>query len=176
MHAKGVVLCERAYFCLLSAFYKTLPSKNPSKNLCLHQNPLQTPSKNPSKKHLLLENLLRTLLRSVRLHDPLGVHPMLAWLGSVSGNLLQEHWHEQCKCCAPNRPHCQLNSIKETQLRYNSMNWSAGRGLFRKGGGFSHWKPREPRKTRDENLKQPLSRYYQFHYFEETARATENPR
>ena len=42
---------------LLSAFYETLPSKN------------------PSKKHLLLMNLLRTLLRSVRLHDPLGVHP-----------------------------------------------------------------------------------------------------
>ena len=33
------------------------------------------PSKNPSKKHLLLKSLLRTLLRSVRLHDPLGVHP-----------------------------------------------------------------------------------------------------
>ena len=77
MHAKGVVLCKRACFCLLSAFYKTLPSKNPSKNLCLHQRPLQAPSKNPSKKHLLLENLLRTLLRSVRLHDPLGVHPVL---------------------------------------------------------------------------------------------------
>ena len=33
------------------------------------------PSKNPSKKALPLENLLRTLLRSVRLHDPLGVRP-----------------------------------------------------------------------------------------------------
>ena len=35
------------------------------------------PSKNPSKKALPLKNLLRTLLRSVRLHDPLqvGVHP-----------------------------------------------------------------------------------------------------
>ena len=33
------------------------------------------PSKNPSKKHLPLKNLLRTLLRSVRLHDPLGVRP-----------------------------------------------------------------------------------------------------
>ena len=43
---------------LLSAFYKTLPSKN------------------PSKKHLLLENLLRTLLRRVWLHDPLGVRPI----------------------------------------------------------------------------------------------------
>ena len=31
------------------------------------------PSKNPSKKALPLKNLLRTLLRSVRLHDPLGV-------------------------------------------------------------------------------------------------------
>ena len=30
---------------------------------------------NPPKKHLLLENLLRTLLRSVLLHDPIGVHP-----------------------------------------------------------------------------------------------------
>ena len=60
---------------LLSAFYKKLPSNNPSKNLVFTENPLQVPSKNPSKKHLLLENLLRTLLRSVRLHDPLGVHP-----------------------------------------------------------------------------------------------------
>ena len=60
---------------LLSAFYNMPPSKNPSKNLCLYRNPYQAPSKNPSKKHLLLENLLRTLLRSVRLHDPLGVRP-----------------------------------------------------------------------------------------------------
>ena len=36
VHAKGVVLCERACFCLLSAFYNTPPSKNPSKNLCLY--------------------------------------------------------------------------------------------------------------------------------------------
>ena len=36
------------------------------------------PSKNPSKKHLLVKNLLRTLLRSVRLHDPLGVRPILS--------------------------------------------------------------------------------------------------
>ena len=62
---------------LLSAFYKTLPSKNPSKNLVFTKNPHKAPSKNPSKKHFLLENLLRTLLRSVRLHDPLGVHPIL---------------------------------------------------------------------------------------------------
>ena len=33
------------------------------------------PSKNPSKKALPLKSPLRTLLRSVRLHDPLGVHP-----------------------------------------------------------------------------------------------------
>ena len=38
----------------------------------------KAPSKNPSKKHLLLENLLRTPLRSVRLHDPLGVRPSKA--------------------------------------------------------------------------------------------------
>ena len=79
VHAKGVVLCERTCFCLLSkhllsAFYKTLPSKNPSENLVFTENHLQAPSKNPSKKHLLLESLLRTLLRSVLLHDPLGVH------------------------------------------------------------------------------------------------------
>ena len=60
---------------LLSAFYEKLPSKNPSKNLVVTETPLQAPSKNPSKKRLLLENLLRTLLRSVRLHDPLGVRP-----------------------------------------------------------------------------------------------------
>ena len=59
---------------LPSVFYKTHPSENPSKNLVFTENPLQAPSKNPSKKHLLLENLLRTLLRSVLLHDPLGVH------------------------------------------------------------------------------------------------------
>ena len=41
------------------------------------ENPYEVPSKNPSKKHLLLDNLLRTLLRSVQLHDPLGVHPTL---------------------------------------------------------------------------------------------------
>ena len=49
---------------LLSAFYKTLPSKNPSKNLVFTE-------KTPYKR------LLRTLPRSVRLHDPLGVHPAL---------------------------------------------------------------------------------------------------
>ena len=48
---------------LLIAFYKTLPSQNPSENLVLTENPLQAPSKNPSKKHFLLENLVRTLLR-----------------------------------------------------------------------------------------------------------------
>ena len=83
VHAKGVVLCERTSFCLLSAFYKTLPSKNPSKNLVFTENPLQAPSKNPSKKPLLLENLLRTLLRSVQLHDPLRVHPT-QWAGFCS--------------------------------------------------------------------------------------------
>ena len=54
---------------LLRAFYKTLPSKNPSKNLVFLKT-LQAPSKNPSEKHLLLENLLRTLLRSLLLHEP----------------------------------------------------------------------------------------------------------
>ena len=39
VHAKGVVLCETTCFCLLSAFYKTLPSKNPSKNLDFTDNP-----------------------------------------------------------------------------------------------------------------------------------------
>ena len=33
---RGVVLCERACFCLLSAFYDKPPSKNPSKNVCLY--------------------------------------------------------------------------------------------------------------------------------------------
>ena len=35
VHAKWVTLCERACFCLLSTFYDTTPSKNPSKNSCL---------------------------------------------------------------------------------------------------------------------------------------------
>ena len=39
VHAKGVVLCERTCFCLLSTFYKTLPSKNPSKNLVFTESP-----------------------------------------------------------------------------------------------------------------------------------------
>ena len=60
---------------VFAAFYERLPSKNPSKNLVFYCKPLQAPSKNPSKKHLPLKNLLTTLLRSVRLHDPLGVHP-----------------------------------------------------------------------------------------------------
>ena len=77
-HAKGVVLCEGACFCLLSAFYNTPPSENPSKNPCPYWNPYKVPSKNPSKKALPLKNLLRTLLRSVRLHDPLGVRPTLS--------------------------------------------------------------------------------------------------
>ena len=33
---KGVVLCERACFCLLSPSITPPPSKNPSKNLCLN--------------------------------------------------------------------------------------------------------------------------------------------
>ena len=60
----------------------TLPSKNPSKNLVFTEIPYRAPSKNPSKKHLLLENLLRTLLRSVPLHDPLGVRPILGGCGA----------------------------------------------------------------------------------------------
>ena len=45
---------------------------------------LQAPSKNPSKKHLLLKNLLVTLLRSVLLHDPLGVRLQQSGLKSPS--------------------------------------------------------------------------------------------
>ena len=77
---EGAELCERTCFCLLSTFYETLPSKNPSKNLVFtfRWKPLQAPSKNPSKKHLLLKSLLRNLLRRVRLHGPLGVHPTSA--------------------------------------------------------------------------------------------------
>ena len=60
---------------LLSAFYKTLSSKNPSKNLVFTENLTRHFLRNPSKKHLLVKNLLRTLLRGVLLHDPLAVHP-----------------------------------------------------------------------------------------------------
>ena len=100
--AKGRVSAFRH---LLSAFYKTLPSKDPSKNL---------PSKNPSKKHLLFENLLRTLLRSVLLHDPLGMPdlcvasstsiPFWALVGRslVAQDLMlvdgmRSPWFEQCR-------------------------------------------------------------------------------
>ena len=72
---RGSYSAKRACFCLLSAFYSTAPSKNPSKNPCPYRNPYKVPSKSPSKKALPLKNLLRTLLRSVRLHDPLGVRP-----------------------------------------------------------------------------------------------------
>ena len=47
------------------------------------------PSKNPSKKVVPLENLLRTLLRSVRLHDPLGVRPSN---GNLHAHFLPETW------------------------------------------------------------------------------------
>ena len=52
-------------------------------------------SKNPSKKHLPLKKLLRTLLRSVLLHDPLGVHPKfvmlkIRWQGPIS-SLIRNH-------------------------------------------------------------------------------------
>ena len=71
VHVKGVVLCERTCFCvlstfLLSAFYETLPSKNPSKNLGFTRAPyrrllttllkalaFKEPAKNPSKKRVV---------------------------------------------------------------------------------------------------------------------------
>ena len=62
VHAKGVVLCERACFCLLkhllSAFYTTLPSKDPSKNPCPYRNPYKA------------RRLLRTLLRRTSFKEP----------------------------------------------------------------------------------------------------------
>ena len=61
---------------LLGAFYKTLPSKNPSKNLVFTENPNRTPSKNPSKKQLLFREPSKNPSKSrVLSHDPLGVHP-----------------------------------------------------------------------------------------------------
>ena len=78
VHAKGVVLCERACFCpskhLLSAFYdppllKTL-LRTPVSTETLTRRLLGT-----LLRRTCLKNLLRTLLRSVLLHDPLGVHP-----------------------------------------------------------------------------------------------------
>ena len=59
VHAKGGRTLRKDVFLpskhLLSAFYKTLPSKN----LVFTESPYgrRAPSKNPSKKHLLLENL-----------------------------------------------------------------------------------------------------------------------
>ena len=58
------------------------------------------PSQNPSKKHLLVENLLRTLLRSVRLHDPLGVHPSDAELLHEALFSESKIWHPQTRASA----------------------------------------------------------------------------
>ena len=59
MHAKGVVLCERTrvsvFKHLLSAFYETLPSKNP----------------------VFAENPYRRLLRTLYFQKSLGVHKIL---------------------------------------------------------------------------------------------------
>ena len=61
---------------LLSAFYNPPPLL---RTLLRTHVPTETLTrrlpKNPSKKALPLKKLLRTLLRSVRLHDPLGVRP-----------------------------------------------------------------------------------------------------
>ena len=94
MHAKGVALCERTCFLpskhLLSAFYETLLSKNPSKNVVSTENPYRRLLRIPSKKRLLLENLLRTLLRNVRLHDALGVHPTKTVFAGLPARSLQK--------------------------------------------------------------------------------------
>ena len=45
-----------------------------------------------SKKRFLLKTLLRTLLRSVRLHDPLGVHAPYAYGFGEYGFKHQAHW------------------------------------------------------------------------------------
>ena len=73
---------------LLSAFYETLPSKNPSKSLVFTENPLQAPSKNPSKKALAVREPSKNPSKSrVRLHGPLVVCTLeMEWprFGSVT--------------------------------------------------------------------------------------------
>ena len=69
--AKIVEKCQKA-FChfltIFDVFFDVAPFRRPL---------LQSAdSKNPSKKHRPFKNLLRTLLRSVLLHEPLGVHPI----------------------------------------------------------------------------------------------------
>ena len=46
---------------LLGAFYKKLPSKNPSKKLVFAENPYRRLLRTLLKKHLLLNNLLSVL-------------------------------------------------------------------------------------------------------------------
>ena len=60
-HAKGVVLCERACFCLLNAFYA--PSKPPPPLL-------RTLLKTSVSIETLTRRLLRTLLRSTSFKEP----------------------------------------------------------------------------------------------------------
>ena len=72
------------------------------RSTCLYWKPLQAPSKNPSKKHLLFKNLLRTLLRSVRLHDPLGVHPIPSSPSYPKGGSSKGWFATACLCRAFN--------------------------------------------------------------------------
>ena len=57
MHAKGVVLCERVCFCLLSAFYNTPPF-------------LESLLRTLAPTEILTRCLLRTLLRSTSFEEP----------------------------------------------------------------------------------------------------------
>ena len=132
---KGVFLPSKR---LLSAFYITPPpSKNPSKNPCLCWNPYKVPSKNPSKKALPLKNLLRTLLRSVRLHDPLGVRPKF-------GRFLQEFCRncslELCWVRAASGPSFGEQCISKDG--FWSMGWNGSKsGFWVQKWVFTHLKP-----------------------------------
>ena len=89
VHAKGVVLCERACFCLLSAFYSTPPLLRTILRTSLSIETLTRRLLRTLLRSTSLKNLLRTLLRSVRLHDPLGVRPN-GRFSSTTSSFLEE--------------------------------------------------------------------------------------
>ena len=87
------------------------------------------PSKNPSKKHLLLKNLLRTLLRSMLLHDPLGVHPKLRFnsgrfkRGGGNGKGGIRSWLPvHCLSALPDRqPYCHTNATSHSVFKHDQI-------------------------------------------------------
>ena len=139
---RGVILCERTCFCLLSTFYETLPSKNPSKNLVftkilyrrllgtLLRSTFKEPSKNPSKSRVLL-------------HDSLGVHP-----GRGVGGA-----REFAEGCRPLSHHSDWSCPRTLSATLGSAPAGLGTHRFVSSQKFNQeW----PRQTKPKNLKRSV--------------------